>query len=70
MNYDYHCGVIDAFNEVIKAEVKHMALSHPSTSQEIEELLPFAEKIKNAANAAIRIFNKLIDWIRFHAPLL
>ena len=45
MNYDYHCGVIDAFNEVIKAEVKHMALSHPSTSQEIEELLPFAEKI-------------------------
>ena len=45
MNYDYHCGVIDAFNEVIKAEVKNMALSHPSTSQEIEELLPFAEKI-------------------------
>ena len=37
MNYDYHCGVIDAFNEVIKAEVKHMALSHPSTSQEIKK---------------------------------
>ena len=45
MNYDYHCGVIDAFNEVIKAEVKNMALSHPSSNQEIEQLLPFVEQI-------------------------
>ena len=45
MNYDYHCGVIDAFNEVIKAEVKSLALSHPSTEEEIQQLLPFVEKI-------------------------
>lgn len=45
MNYDYHCGVIDAFNEVIKAEVKNLALSHPSTKEEIEQLLPFVEQI-------------------------
>ena len=38
MNYDYHCGVIDAFNEVIKAEVKNLALSHPSSKEEIEQL--------------------------------
>ena len=45
MNYDYHCGVIDAFNEVIKAEVKNLALSHPSSNEEIEQLLPFVETI-------------------------
>jgi hypothetical protein len=45
MNYDYHCGVIDAFNEVIKAEVKNLALSHPSSKEEIEQLLPFVEQI-------------------------
>ena len=26
---DYHCGVIDAFNEMIACGVKKMALSHP-----------------------------------------
>ena len=34
-----------SFNEVIKAEVKNLALSHPSSNQEIMQLLPFVEKI-------------------------
>ena len=44
-NYYYRCGVIDAFNEVVKAEVKLLALSHPSSKEEIEEVLPFAKEI-------------------------
>ena len=45
MNYEYNCGVIDAFNEVVRAGVKELALSHPSTYEEIQELLPFVERI-------------------------
>ena len=41
----YRCGVIDAFNEVVKAGVKDLALSHPSTQEEIEEVIPFAKQI-------------------------
>jgi len=44
-NYYYRCGVIDAFNEVVKAGVKDLALSHPSSYEEIEEVLPYAKKI-------------------------
>lgn len=33
--YSYHCGVIDAFNEVIKAGVKDLALSHPIDSEDM-----------------------------------
>ncbi len=28
-NFDYNCGVMDAFCEIVKAEVKDLALSHP-----------------------------------------
>ncbi|MBR3839628.1 MAG: hypothetical protein IKM20_00645 [Erysipelotrichales bacterium] len=45
MSYDYNCGVIDAFNEVVKAGVKDLALSHPATKEEINELLPFVDSI-------------------------
>ena len=60
MNYEYHCGVIDAFNEVIKAEVKNLALSHPSTTKEIEELIPFVEKITKQYGTKYEIEPELI----------
>ena len=42
----YQCGVIDAFNEVVKSGVKRIALSHPvSTREEALSLVPFSEKI-------------------------
>lgn len=45
-NYAYQCGVIDAFNEVVKCEVKLMALSHPVESKEESlKYLSFVEKI-------------------------
>ena len=44
--FSYQCGVIDAFNEVVKAGVKRIALSHPvSTREEALSLVPFSEKI-------------------------
>ena len=44
--YPYQCGVIDAFNEVVKAGVKRLALSHPvDTLEEAQALLPFSEEI-------------------------
>ena len=44
--YSYCCGVIDAFNEMVAAGVKRLALSHPCASaKEREELLPFSEEI-------------------------
>ncbi len=44
--YSYQCGVIDAFNEVVKAGVKRLALSHPvDTLEEAQALLPFSEEI-------------------------
>ena len=43
--YDYNCGVIDAFNEVVRAGVKDLALSHPSSKDIIEKLLPFTQMI-------------------------
>ncbi len=44
--YSYRCGVIDAFNEIVAAGVKRLALSHPCASaKEREELLQFSEEI-------------------------
>lgn len=37
--FSYQCGVIDAFNEVVKAGVKRIALSHPVSTR--EEALSF-----------------------------
>ena len=44
--YSYQCGVIDAFNEVVRAGVKRIALSHPvDTKEEAMELIPFLQQI-------------------------
>lgn len=44
--YSYQCGVIDAFNEVVRAEVKRIALGHPvDTKGEAMELIPFSQQI-------------------------
>ena len=44
--YSYQCGVIDAFNEVVRAGVKRIALSHPvDTMEEAMELIPFSQQI-------------------------
>ncbi len=44
--YSYQCGMIDAFNEVVKAGGKRLALSHPvDTLEEAQALLPFSEEI-------------------------
>ena len=44
--YSYQCGVIDAFNEVVRAGVKRIALSHPADSrEEAMELIPFSQQI-------------------------
>lgn len=44
--YAYHCGVMDAFNEVIKAGVKKIALSHPFDSKEdCNKIIPFCQEI-------------------------
>ena len=43
-SFSYQCGVIDAFNEVVKAGVKRIALSHPTdTLAECQALIPFSE---------------------------
>ena len=43
---DYHCGVIDAFNEMVAYGVKRLALSHPfATAEERAQVLPFVETI-------------------------
>ena len=45
-SFSYRCGVIDAFNEVVKAGVKRIALSHPTdTLAECQALIPFSEQI-------------------------
>ncbi len=42
--YSYDCGVMDAFNEMLKAGVKKVALSHPcKTKAERDALIPYAK---------------------------
>lgn len=44
--YSYHCGVMDAFCEVVGAGVKQLALSHPFSSlEEMQQYLPYAEQL-------------------------
>lgn len=45
-HYSYQCGIIECFNEMVRAGVKQIALSHPVASQEeLRRYLPFAEEI-------------------------
>ena len=44
--FSYACGVMDAFNEVVKAGVKKLALSHPfDWNHDAEPLIQEAHKI-------------------------
>lgn len=44
--FSYRCGVIDCFNEMVRAGLKPMALAHPcSTPSERDSYLPFCEEI-------------------------
>ncbi len=44
--FSYACGVMDAFNEVVKAGVKKLALSHPfEWNEEAGQLIAEAERI-------------------------
>ena len=45
-SYSYACGVIDCFNEIVRAGVKRIALSHPEGSREgRDRLIPFSQQI-------------------------
>ena len=44
--YSYRCGVIDCFNEMIRAGLKKIALSHPADSAaQRDQLLPYSREI-------------------------
>ncbi len=44
--YSYQCGVMDAFNEVVRAGVKRLALAHPcDTMEQRDSYLPYAEEL-------------------------
>lgn len=44
--YSYQCGVIDCFNEMVRAGLKKIALSHPTDSAiQRDDLLPFSREI-------------------------
>ncbi|MDD3192256.1 MAG: hypothetical protein PHE47_00120 [Oscillospiraceae bacterium] len=45
-HYSYQCGVIDCFNEMLRAGLKRIALSHPASSAgERDVLIPFSREI-------------------------
>ena len=45
-HFSYRCGVIDCFNEMVRAGLKPMALAHPSdTPAERDSYLPFCQEI-------------------------
>ena len=44
--YSYQCGVMDAFNEVVRAGVKRLALAHPcDTREERDSYLDYAQQL-------------------------
>lgn len=44
--YSYRCGVMDCFNEMVKAGLKPIALAHPFQTREAREVyIPFVEEI-------------------------
>lgn len=44
--YSYNCGIMDCFNEMVKAGLKRIALAHPFASKELRsQYLPFVETI-------------------------
>lgn len=44
--YSYQCGVMDAFNEVVRAGVKRLALAHPcDTIEQRDGYLDYAQQL-------------------------
>ena len=44
--FSYRCGIIDCFNEMVRAGLKPLALAHPCpTPAERDSYLPFCEEI-------------------------
>ena len=58
--YAYTCGVIDAFCEVVKAGVKDLALSHPTSKEEIVKLLPYAKMLCKKYNISCEVEHHLL----------
>lgn len=45
-DYSYQCGVMDCFNEMVRAGLKRVALAHPSPTKALrDQYIPFAEQI-------------------------
>lgn len=45
-SFSYQCGIMDCFNEMVKAGLKPMALAHPfKTRQERDIYIPFVKQI-------------------------
>lgn len=45
-SFSYQCGVIDCFNEMVRAGLKPLALAHPcGTAAERDAFLPFCREI-------------------------
>ncbi len=56
----FHLGVISAFSEVVNAEVKPLALSHPLSSEEMALFLPEATKVAAKYNVQLYLEKDLI----------
>lgn len=59
--FSYACGVMDAFNEVVKAGVKKLALSHPFMwDEQAENLIAEAEKIASRYGNLMMVEKELL----------
>ena len=65
----FHLGVISAFAEVVNAEVKPLALSHPLSSEEMALFLPEATKIAAKYNVQLYLEKDLIITKLFPADV-
>ena len=54
--FSYRCGVIDCFNEMVRAGLKPMALAHPcSTPAERDQYLPFCGGPTTSSSTGTRL---------------
>lgn len=59
--YSYHCGVMDAFNEILRAGLKRIALSHPcETREERDALLPYARQLCQQYGTSLYVENNAL----------
>jgi len=65
----FHLGVISAFSEVVNAELKPLALSHPLSSEEMALFLPEATKIAAKYNVQLYLEKDLIITELFPADV-